>query len=174
MTALSMLVGCPAGKSDSERHSDELWSQDSWGCPAGCQVSRAAAHCHIGGLLFRDRAAWVCRARELRRCQCSAGCLDEHSKLSSECSTRVDPMCTLFTSVQHWDTIQALLWHGSQGIAEVSLQWGAWAGSGMAAQEGPLLARLARLGMGAVDPAQGLTALQAAMQGMLMSYQPDA
>ena len=53
----------------------------------------------------------------------------------------------------------------------MSLQWGAWAGSGMAAQEGPLLSRLARLGMGAIDPAQGLTALQAAMQGMLMSHQ---
>ena len=56
----------------------------------------------------------------------------------------------------------------------MSLQWGAWAGSGMAAQDGPLLARLARLGMGALDPTQGLTALQAAMRGMLMSYQPAA
>ena len=83
-------------------------------------------------------------------------------------------MCTLFTSVQHWDTIQALLWHGSQGIAEVSLQWGAWAGSGMAAQEGPLLARLARLGMGAVDPAQGLTALQAALSAFFSQVCPAA
>ena len=40
----------------------------------------------------------------------------------------------------------------------------------MAAQEGPLLARLARLGMGAIDPAQGLTALQAALQCMSMSF----
>ena len=47
-----------------------------------------------------------------------------------------------------------------QGIASVSLQWGPWAGSGMAAAEGPVLARLARLGLGAVQPQQGITALQ--------------
>lgn len=47
----------------------------------------------------------------------------------------------------------------------MSLQWGAWGGSGMAAQEGPLLARLARLGMGAIRPVQGLAALQNAVQG---------
>ena len=36
----------------------------------------------------------------------------------------------------------------------------------MAAQEGPLLARLARLGMGAIQPVQGLTTLQCCLQGI--------
>lgn len=35
----------------------------------------------------------------------------------------------------------------------------------MAAQEGPLLARLARLGMGAIQPVQGLRTLQYITQG---------
>ena len=53
-----------------------------------------------------------------------------------------------------------------QGLPGVSLQWGAWGGLGMAAQEGPLLARLARLGMGAIQPVQGLTTLQRCLQGI--------
>ena len=36
----------------------------------------------------------------------------------------------------------------------------------MAAAEGPVLARLARLGLGAVQPRQGLTALQRVLQSM--------
>ena len=52
-----------------------------------------------------------------------------------------------------------------QGLPGVSLQWGAWGGSGMAAQDGPLLARLARLGMGAIQPVQGLRTLQHIVQG---------
>ncbi len=52
-----------------------------------------------------------------------------------------------------------------QGLPGVSLQWGAWGGSGMATQEGPLLSRLARLGMGAIQPVQGLQTLQHVLQG---------
>ena len=56
-----------------------------------------------------------------------------------------------------WASVQL-----GQGVAAVSMQWGAWGGAGMA--EGPVLARLARLGMGAVQPAQGLAALQAVLR----------
>ena len=52
----------------------------------------------------------------------------------------------------------------------MSLQWGAWAGSGMAAQEGALLSRLARLGMGAIQPIQGLQTLQHCIQGTKLLY----
>lgn len=52
-----------------------------------------------------------------------------------------------------------------QGLPGVSLQWGAWGGLGMAAEEGPLLVRLARLGMGAIQPVQGLHTLQTVVQG---------
>ena len=52
-----------------------------------------------------------------------------------------------------------------QGLPGVSLQWGAWGGLGMATQEGPLLSRLARLGMGALQPVQGLATLQHVIQG---------
>ncbi|KAK9829172.1 hypothetical protein WJX72_004291 [[Myrmecia] bisecta] len=68
------------------------------------------------------------------------------------------------------DTLQ------SQGVASVSLLWGAWGGFGMAAQEPTLMARLARLGLGAIQPAQGLAALAVAMQqqglGSNLSTQP--
>ena len=46
-----------------------------------------------------------------------------------------------------------------QGCTSTSLQWGAWAGSGMAAGDTKLLARLAKAGMGVIPPAAGLRAL---------------
>ena len=46
-----------------------------------------------------------------------------------------------------------------QGLPAMSLQWGAWAGSGMAASDVQLVAALARAGMGAVTPQQGLHVL---------------
>lgn len=53
-----------------------------------------------------------------------------------------------------------------QGLGAASLQWGAWGGSGMAAGEGPVLARLARLGLGAIQPSHGLTVLQRVLQSV--------
>ena len=40
----------------------------------------------------------------------------------------------------------------------------------MAAAEGPVLARLARLGLGAIQPSQGLTALQRVLQSMTITH----
>ncbi len=40
-----------------------------------------------------------------------------------------------------------------QGIASVSVNWGAWAGSGMAAKAG--VARMERMGFGAIEPGAG-------------------
>ncbi len=54
----------------------------------------------------------------------------------------------------------------------VSLQWGAWGRSGMAAQDAPLLARLARLGIGAIQPVHGLAALWLVIQGMRLDLKP--
>ena len=45
------------------------------------------------------------------------------------------------------------------------MQWGAWAGVGMAAASQLALARIARSGMGAIAPAAGLAALQATLSG---------
>lgn len=50
-----------------------------------------------------------------------------------------------------------------QGVAAVSLQWGAWGGGGMAAADKTLAARLARAGMGMLPPAAGLAALTGAL-----------
>lgn len=50
-----------------------------------------------------------------------------------------------------------------QGIAAHSMQWGAWGGAGMASNP-TLRARLERVGMGSIRPAQGLTALALALQ----------
>ena len=49
-------------------------------------------------------------------------------------------------------------WQAS-GLPANSVGWGAWGGSGMAAQDPALLARLRRQGFGAVDPQEGLAVL---------------
>ena len=46
---------------------------------------------------------------------------------------------------------------GAQGLATQTVNWGAWAGHGMAAKAG--LERMARLGFGAVQPTAGMSAL---------------
>ncbi len=47
----------------------------------------------------------------------------------------------------------------AQGLPHVSLQWGAWAGGGMAARDAATSARLQRLGLGLIQPHQGLRTL---------------
>lgn len=44
-----------------------------------------------------------------------------------------------------------------QGMTAESVNWGAWAGHGMAARAG--LQRMERLGFGAIEPAAGMMAL---------------
>jgi hypothetical protein len=51
------------------------------------------------------------------------------------------------------------------GVAAVSVQWGAWAGAGMAAADPQTAARAARLGMGLIAPAQALATLETALAG---------
>merc|ERR1711938_374304 len=50
-----------------------------------------------------------------------------------------------------------------QGCATSSVQWGAWAGAGMASQNAATAARLQRAGMWMLSPQQGLEALGAVM-----------
>ena len=50
-----------------------------------------------------------------------------------------------------------------QGVAAVSVQWGAWAGAGMAAQDAQTAARLRRMGLAMIQPHQALAALSAAV-----------
>ena len=47
----------------------------------------------------------------------------------------------------------------AKGLGCQSVQWGPWAGAGMASQHGGTAARLQRAGMGLVSPSQGLLAL---------------
>ena len=53
-----------------------------------------------------------------------------------------------------------------QGLPAASMQWGAWAGSGMAANNPAVAARLQRVGLAALAPAQGLAALSHALTGL--------
>ena len=53
--------------------------------------------------------------------------------------------------------------HCTIGIPSVSVQWGAWLGGGMA--DGALAARLDRIGLGALQPNEGLSALGSLMLG---------
>ena len=46
----------------------------------------------------------------------------------------------------------------------MSVNWGAWAGSGMAAKAG--VERMARLGFGAVDPYAGMAAIGSILAGL--------
>ncbi len=46
------------------------------------------------------------------------------------------------------------------GVAAVSVQWGAWAGAGMAAQDAQTAARVERMGMAMIQPERGLAALE--------------
>lgn len=47
-----------------------------------------------------------------------------------------------------------------QGLPTVSVQWGAWAGGGMAAQDRSVALRVQRMGMAMIDAASGMGALQ--------------
>ncbi len=57
----------------------------------------------------------------------------------------------------------------SQGLSSTSVQWGAWAGAGMAAQDARTAARIERMGMGMMQPAQGLAALEGALGSIWVS-----
>ena len=48
----------------------------------------------------------------------------------------------------------------AEGSAAVAVQWGAWAGGGMAARDSGTVRRLARMGLGALEPEVGLAALE--------------
>ena len=53
------------------------------------------------------------------------------------------------------------------GHAATSVQWGAWGGSGMALRVAGFMERMARLGLGVVQPAAGLAALAQVLAGAL-------
>ena len=60
-----------------------------------------------------------------------------------------------------------------QGQAGVSsIQWGGWAGGGMASGDSSTAGRLARMGMPLINPSQGLGALATVMQGFA-THQPQ-
>jgi hypothetical protein len=48
----------------------------------------------------------------------------------------------------------------------VSVQWGAWAGGGMAAADAQTAARVERMGMSLISPAAGLAALESALSSI--------
>ena len=64
---------------------------------------------------------------------------------------------------------------GAQGQAGVSsIQWGGWAGGGMASADAGTAARLARMGMPLITPSQGLAALASIMLGHTLQPQRSA
>lgn len=69
----------------------------------------------------------------------------------------------LDTWAGHW---QLCLFY-VQGVPVTAVQWGVWAGAGMAASEGGLVARLARRGYTALPPEVGLAALSTALEAIL-------
>jgi acyl carrier protein len=55
-----------------------------------------------------------------------------------------------------------------QGMPVVSMQWGAWAGAGMAAQDAQTAARVERMGMALIQPQQGLAALEGVLGAAML------
>lgn len=55
----------------------------------------------------------------------------------------------------------------SQGLKSTSIQWGAWAGAGMAANDKAVLRSVERLGMGMVQPDEGLLVMSDILHSML-------
>ncbi len=53
-----------------------------------------------------------------------------------------------------------------EGVPVTSVQWGAWSGGGMAAQDAQTAARVERMGMALLRPEQGLAALQGVLSAL--------
>jgi hypothetical protein len=62
----------------------------------------------------------------------------------------------------------------AQGMPAVSVQWGAWAGAGMAAQDAQTAARVERMGMAMIQPQRGLAALEGLLSAMQAQQQVPA
>eukprot|EP00775_Hariotina_reticulata_P007135 gene7135-7350_t len=59
----------------------------------------------------------------------------------------------------------------ASGVPAVSVQWGAWAGGGMAAADAQTAARVERMGMSLISPAAGLAALEGVLgQGCCLGH----
>ena len=58
----------------------------------------------------------------------------------------------------------AATWQNEGRAGVSSIQWGGWAGGGMAGADASTAARLARMGMALIDPKQGLAALAGVLQ----------
>ncbi len=58
----------------------------------------------------------------------------------------------------------AATWQNEGRAGVSSIQWGGWAGGGMAGGDASTAARLARMGMALIDPKQGLAALAGVLQ----------
>lgn len=59
----------------------------------------------------------------------------------------------------------------ARGVPGTAVQWGAWSGSGMAVTVAGFMERMARLGLGVVRPAVGLSVLA---QVLASAWQPSA
>lgn len=59
-----------------------------------------------------------------------------------------------------------------QGVPATATQWGAWAGTGMAAQNATLQQHLERVGMGLVPPARGLQVLASVLASQRSVHGP--
>lgn len=66
----------------------------------------------------------------------------------------------------------AMLQQSAMGVSACSLQWGAWGGIGMAAQDPSIGMRLARGGVDLITPTQGLATLAAVLSGSHSPAQP--
>ena len=62
--------------------------------------------------------------------------------------------------VRFWRESHGAICVCTQGLGVSSIAWGAWGGVGMAASNSAVAAKLRRLGMGAIQPADGLIALE--------------
>ena len=64
----------------------------------------------------------------------------------------------------------AATWQSEGRAAVSSIQWGGWAGGGMASADASTAARLARTGMALIEPKQGLAALAGVLQNTSAAF----
>ena len=81
--------------------------------------------------------------------------------LSAFCSTQIILTDLKKNSTQFDSSSLLVIMHA--GSSCIAVQWGAWSSTGMATAQ--VLARLERIGQGALTPTTGLSALAAALSG---------
>jgi hypothetical protein len=122
-------------------------------------------------ILINRGVVRVCRPGQLCRGKRCCGPRDILPALTGTCKpnscraivVHIDHVTCLINRMHASCIDDGVLHLCQQGMPVVSIQWGAWGSTGMAANDPSILSRLHRIGLGAIQPHRGLAALQSAV-----------